>query len=280
MPLLVTLAVLFSPAIRADDGAVSQFSASTPVVDVPVPAVDASQYKIGAGDGLNVQVFGEPGLSGTFPVDDSGQLDFPLIGSVAAGGLTTGEVATELRSRLMPGYIVNASVTVAVSVYRSQPVQVLGAVAKPGVYFLRGPTSVLQVLSEAGGVARDGVNEVRLTHGGESGQVTVFAYDKLLRQGSQETILSPGDILFVPQSLVSMMGQVAKPGEVAYRDGLTISQAVAAAGGALPVADLGRVYILRGTERIQVNLRRVLSGKAEDVQVKPGDRVFLGESPI
>lgn len=246
----------------------------------PLPAVDASQYRIGAGDVLNVQVYGESALSGNFPVDDRGQMDFPLVGSVAVGGLTSGELAASLRGKLMPGYIVNANVTVSVSTYRSQPVQVLGAVAKPGVYFLRGPTSVLQVLSEAGGVSREGVNEVRLTHGGENGQVTTFAYDQLLRQRGAEATLAPGDIVFVPQSLVSMMGQIAKPGEIAYRDGLTISQAVAAAGGALPIADLGRVYILRGEERIQVNLRRILSGKAEDVPVKPGDRVFLGESAI
>lgn len=251
-----------------------------PVPAVPVPAVDASQYRIGGGDVLNVQVYGESSLSGSFPVDDRGQMDFPLLGSVVVGGLTPAELAARLRGQLMPGYIVNANVTVSVSTYRSQPVQVLGAVAKPGVYFLRGPTSVLQILSEAGGVSREGVNEVRLTHGGENGQITTFAYDQLLRQRGGEGALAPGDIVFVPQSLVSMMGQIAKPGEVAYRDGLTISQAVAAAGGALPIADLGRVYILRGEERIQVNLRRILSGKAEDVPVKPGDRVFLGESAI
>ena len=270
----VTAAAETAPAPAPVDPAPAAVSTA------PIPEVDASQYRIGGGDILNVQVFGETGLSGNFPVDDRGQMDFPLVGAVGVAGLTPAELATALRGRLMPGYIVNANVTVSVATYRSQPVQVLGAVAKPGVYFLRGPTNVLQVLSEAGGVARDGVNEVRLTHGGENGQVTTFAYDQLLRQRGGVAALSPGDIVFVPQSLVSMMGQVAKPGEVAYREGLTISQAVAAAGGALPIADLGRVYILRGDQRIQVNLRRILSGKAEDVPVKPGDRIFLGESAI
>lgn len=279
---LLTFCLCFSAL--AADGVASVDSAAEGAVPAevapPIPAVDASQYRIGAGDTLSVQVYGESSLSGPFLVDDNGELDFPLLGKLPVRDHTTADVAAALRSRLMPGYIVNANVTVSVATYRSQPVQVLGAVAKPGVYYLRGPTTVLQVLSEAGGVARDGVNEVRLTRGGENGRVTTFAYDQLLRQGSGDTALIPGDIILVPQSLVSMMGQVAKPGDIAFRDGLTISQSIAAAGGALPTADLGRIYILRGEERIRVNLRHILAGKAGDVVVKPGDRVVIGESAI
>ncbi|MDP2307727.1 MAG: polysaccharide biosynthesis/export family protein [Pseudomonadota bacterium] len=248
----------------------------------PSPAETGGQYRIGAGDTVLIQVYGEPGLSGPFPLDDGGELDFPLLGTVAAKGLTAADVASLLRARLAEGYIVNPNVTVSVSGYRSQPVQVLGAVAKPGLYFLRGPTTVLQILSEAGGVSREGVNEVRITHAGQDDQVTVLPYDQLLTQGASDSArmgaLSAGDIVFVPQVRVSVMGQVAEPGEIAFRDGLTLSQSIAAAGGALPAAALGRIYILRGDERIRMDLRKILSGRAVDVAVQPGDRVFVGES--
>jgi protein involved in polysaccharide export with SLBB domain len=76
------------------------------------------------------------------------------------------------------------------------------------------------------------------------------------------------------------MGNVGKPGEIAWRQGLTVANCVAAAGGALPTADLGHVFILRDGVRTRVNLRKILSGKAPDVIVQPGDRVFVQESAL
>lgn len=256
--LLLTLALL--AAARADDsGAV---------------------YRIGAGDALQVTVYGEPGLSGVFPVDAAGRLEFPLLGAVEVEGLSASEAVDLLRARLDAGYVVHPSVTVSLSAYRSQPVQVLGAVAKPGLYFLRGPTTVMQILSEAGGVRADGVNEVRVTRGGQSGAVTIVPYEQLLTQGAAGVSLAGGDIVFVPQSLISVMGRVGKPGEIAFRDGLTVSQCIAAVGGALPEANLGRLYILRGEQRIRVNLKKILSGRAVDVVLEPGDRIFVPESIV
>lgn len=246
----------------------------------PEPVPVSPEYRVGPGDTLQVLVYGEAGLSGPFPVSDGGNLDFPLLGSLSVAGRTAAEVTELLRSKLTPGYLLNPNVNVWVASYRSQPVQVLGDVAKPGVYYLRGPTTVLQMLSEAGGVSRAGVNEVRVTHGGEGGTLTVLAYDQLLTQRIGDVPLSAGDIVFVPQSLITVMGQVAKPGEIAFRDGLTVAQCIAAAGGSLPVADLGHVYILRGDARIRVNVRKVLKGKASDVPVQPGDRVFVRESAV
>ncbi len=237
-------------------------------------------YRVGPGDTVQVLVYGEPGLSGPYPISDTGNLDFPLLGSVAVDGKTAAEVTELLRSRLTPGYLVNPNVNVWLTAYRSQPVQVLGDVAKPGLYYLRGPTTVLQILSEAGGVSRGGVTEVRVTRGGEGGAVSVLSYEQLITQQVGDLSLAAGDIVFVPQSLITLMGQVAKPGEIPYREGLTVTQCIAAAGGSLPIADLGHVYILRGEQRIRVNVRRVLKGRAADVPVQPGDRVFVRESPV
>lgn len=246
--------------------------------DVLVAGSTLQQYRIGPGDTLSVQVFGEPTLSGQFPVDDAGQLDFPLVGSVPVKGLNTGEAGDLLRSRLMPGYLLDPNITVAVADYHSQPVQVLGAVGRPGVYYLHGPTTVLQILGEAGGVSRDGVDEVKISHGDDQGLLVPF--DQLRATGDSAIRVVAGDVVTVPQSLVTVMGQVGKPGEILFREGLTISQAIAAAGGASPSANLGRVYVLRGEQRIRVSLRKILSGKAIDVPVQVGDRIFVGESIV
>ena len=247
----------------------------------PGPPVEVGgDYKIGAGDTVSVQVYGEPSLSGQFPVDACGGLDFPLLGRVLVGGLAPPEVMIMLRTQLMAGYLVNPSVTVSVSGFRSQPVQVLGAVAKPGLYYLHGPTTVMAILSEAGGVAQSGVNEVRITHQGEEQAPVVLPYNELLSRSADELSVRGGDIVFVPQSLVTVIGSVAKPGEVAYRNGLTVTQCIANTGGALATAALGQVYVLRGDKRIRVNLRRVFSGQAADVLLEAGDKLYVPESAI
>jgi polysaccharide biosynthesis/export protein len=246
--------------------------------ETPPAAGNAARYQVGAGDVLHVEVYGEPKLTGAFPVNDGGELDFPLLGPVRVEGSTAAQVAATLRSRLSEGYLVEPNVTAWLQGYNSQPVQVLGAVGKPGLYHLKGETTVLELLTEAGGVAGAGVDEIRITHGDEGDQVTMVPYEALLERGEGNVTLSGGDIVFVPELRVSVMGAVKSPGDVAFRDDLTITTCLSGAGGALPVANLGRVFILRDGKRIRVNMRKVLSGKAEDMPMIAGDRVFVRES--
>jgi polysaccharide export outer membrane protein len=179
---------------------------------------------------------------------------------------------------LVVGLLVNPVVTVSVATFRSQPVQVLGAVAKPGVYYLRGPTTVMQILGEAGGAANAGVDEVRLTRGGRPDEVVAIPYEELLRQGGTPTLLGSGDIVFVPQVLVLVSGLVEKPGEIPFREGMTLTPVITAAGGAAPRAALSAVVILRGDERLRANVRRILAGKDPDVVLRAGDRVHARQS--
>lgn len=236
----------------------------------------SARYEVGPGDVLQVQVYGEPDLSGEFPVDDGGALDFPLLGQVDVSGLTASEIGEKLRAALADGYVNSPRVTTSLDGFGSQPVQVLGAVEKPGTYFLDGPTSVMDLLGEAGGVKLAGVDEVRITH--ESGEVEAIAYERLVASGAGDIQLRGGDVVFVPEQVVSVMGEVRQPGNVGYQESLTISSCIAAAGGALTTANLRNVTILRAGQSTRVNLRRVLKGRAEDVPVKPGDRVFVGEA--
>jgi polysaccharide export outer membrane protein len=241
------------------------------------PAPDSS-YQLGPGDQLQIQVYGEPPLSGAFPVNDRGELNYPLLGDVSVAGKTADEVATLLHDQLAAGYLVEPSVTVWLDAHNSQPVPVLGAVAEPGLYFLTGKTTVLELLSQAGGVLGGTASEVRVTHGGDRSNVTVVPFQPLVAEGQGNLVLRAGDLVYVPESLVSVMGSVGQPGEVAYRENLTVSQAIAAAGGPTNLANLGHVYVLRGEQRIRVNVRKVLKGRSDDVLVQPGDRVYVKES--
>ena len=220
------------------------------------PAVDA-QYRIGPGDTLQVKVYGERELSGSFPVNDAGELVFPLLGTLTVSGLTASEIDALLTERLGAGFIVDPNVTAWLDAYLSQPVQVLGAVAEPGLYYLKGPTTVLQMLSEAGGVEQEGVTEVRITHSEQEGDVTALPYEQLLASGEGNITLRGGDIVFVPASRVYVMGQVAEPGDIAFHEDLTISTCIAAAGGGSP-----RRTSARSTSSAASSASRSTSGRS------------------
>ncbi|MCP4806698.1 MAG: hypothetical protein GY913_29700 [Proteobacteria bacterium] len=238
-------------------------------------AATEADYEVGAGDTLEVTVYGVPDLSGPFEIDDGGSVAFPLLGPIDVAGLTTPAIAEDLTTRLSPDYLVNPRITVSVSEFGSQPVQVLGSVAKPGVYYLRGDTTLLELLSEAGGVSRGGVDEIRVAHSGDEDSVSTIAYQTLLAGSEADFALQAGDIVFVPDSLVAVMGEVGKPSEIAFREGMTVSQRIAAAGGLLVTGSKRRVLILRGEDQIRVNLATILTGESSDIVLEPGDRVFV-----
>lgn len=236
------------------------------------------EYPLGVGDTLEISVYGEPELSGSFPISSTGDLEYPLLGTITVEGMTTAEASALLQQRLSDGFLVVPSVTAWLASYQSQPVQVIGAVSAPGMYYLKGSTTVLQVLSEAGGMKLDGIDEVRITRSDETGEATVLSYEEMISSGEGNVTLHGGDIVFVPELLISVIGQVEQPGALAFRKGMTVSTGLAAAGGAMPTANLGRVYILRGDERIQVNVRKILKGRTADVSLEADDRILVQES--
>ncbi len=258
--------------------AASAFAASAQAHEGSPPAGATRDYAVGPGDTLNVRVYGEEPLSGIFPVNDRGELNYPLLGRVPVAGHTADQIAAMLGEQLTGEYLVAPSITVWLDAHNSQPVPVLGAVAEPGLYYLKGQTTVLELLSQAGGVLNGSASEVRITHGGDESNVTIVPFEGLIAEGAGNQVLRAGDLVFVPDSLIAVMGSVGKPGEVPYREGLTVSQTIAAAGGPTTVANLGRVYVLRGGQRIRVNLRRALKGQGDDPIVQPGDRIYVKES--
>jgi polysaccharide export outer membrane protein len=120
---------------------------ATQVADTPL-----SEYRIGVGDKLNVRVFQVPDLSfDGLVIDTSGNIQMPLIGAVAGSGRTSGELASEIARRLAAQYLRDPQVTVTVTEAASQKITVDGAVTTPGVYEMRGSTSLLQAVAMAQG---------------------------------------------------------------------------------------------------------------------------------
>lgn len=128
------------------------------VVDIGSEAPSATpqvEYRMGVGDKINVQVFQVPDLSfENLLIDTSGNVQLPLIGAVRGSGRTPGEMSADIAERLSAQYLRNPQVTVTVSEAASQKITVDGAVTKPGVYEMRGSTSLLQAVAMAEGPTR------------------------------------------------------------------------------------------------------------------------------
>jgi polysaccharide export outer membrane protein len=118
----------------------------------PSAAVDSTSYKVDSPDILNVRVWHEPDFSGVFSVHPDGKITIPLIGDVQAGGKTPVEIEKTLKEALA-SYVKNPLVTVTVQDVLSKRYYMDGEINRPGEYALVSPTTVLEAISKAGGLA-------------------------------------------------------------------------------------------------------------------------------
>jgi protein involved in polysaccharide export with SLBB domain len=147
-----------------------------------------ADYRLGSGDRVRVNVFGEPSLSGDYQVDGLGKLAFPLVGQVTAGGLTASELQARLVSALSPDYVKNPSVSIEILSYR--PFYIVGEVRTPGSYPYVAGMSVINGVALAGGFTyRAKKEDFYLTR-------TVGAKKERL-DATAETPVEPGDVITV-----------------------------------------------------------------------------------
>jgi polysaccharide biosynthesis/export protein len=159
-----------------------------------------SQFTIGVADVLRVNVWKNPDLSQTVTVDPDGFVSLPLLGNVKVGGLSTDQLSKQLTARYA-SYVVTPQVTVSVMEIRSRAVFVMGQVGKAGSYPLLAPTTVLQLIAQAGGLTpfakRKNIYVLRASVG--KSEKIPFNYVKVLHGDSHANIvLEPGDTVIVP----------------------------------------------------------------------------------
>ncbi|MDO9589211.1 MAG: polysaccharide biosynthesis/export family protein [Brevundimonas sp.] len=154
LSLLFLLAAILLAGCGGSGMDVNQMTAAQPidVQSVQTVATTPAEYRIGVGDKLDVRVFQVEDLSfEELVVDTSGNINMPLIGVVHGAGRTAGEMSSDIAARLAAQYLRNPEVTVTVREAASQKITVDGAVTKPGVYVMRGSTSLLQAVAMAEG---------------------------------------------------------------------------------------------------------------------------------
>lgn len=164
---------------------------NTNVAEVlPAPEFD-NAYKLGGGDKISVNVFGESNITGTYQVDASGAISLPLVGRIEVGDRTPAMAEQELIARLKRGDIVqDPQVTVSVIEYR--PFYVVGEVARPGAYSFFNGFTVLNALALAGGQTyRADLSKISIVRRTKAGETKVPT-------GSMAAI-QPGDVVIVPE---------------------------------------------------------------------------------
>jgi len=266
-----------------------------------IPAeIAPDSYRLGVSDSIQVQCINVDEF-GTTPVriDTDGQISLPLIGRIQAAGLTIKQLEEELKKRLA-AYVLDPVVVVRLAEPRSQPVSVIGAVNNPGVHQLEGTKTLLELLSLAGGLHQDAGHTVKLTRRSEWGPIPLagatadetktFSVAEIeLKQlieakaPAENIVIRPYDVISVPRAeLVYVVGDVHRPGgfTLAQRESLSVLHALSLAEGLQPTATASKARILRqdgaaNRTEIPVNLAKVLSGKAQDVPMLPGDILFV-----
>lgn len=166
-----------------------------------------SELTLGTGDEIDISVWRNSDLDGTYKVDSFGNIFIPLAGVIEVKDVS----AFEMRDRVVEAlsrYLVKPQVIVTVTAYRSRKVYVLGEVKRPGIYHMsESMATLVEAIAKTGGFTEDANSKkVFLIKGGlENDNVQVFNMKALLKKGdvSQNPPLSSGDIVYVPSSFIA-----------------------------------------------------------------------------
>lgn len=259
-------------------------------VDVTRPVFEPPPegYQVGAGDVLRLDVNGEPGMTDLrVPVDDSGRLQAPFIEPLEVRGKTTLEIQADLE-RLYAEYFHSPWVVVQVAEHLSQPIYLLGAFERPGIYHLERRTELLQAIAMGSGLNdRAWMRGARLIRGD-----CVLSIDlwKLFREGCLEenVFVHAGDKIYVPDRSdlrVYVFGNVAEPGEIMIEgNGIDLLRALSIADGPIePDAALDEVRVVRSfsstrSRMLVVDATKMLAGEVPPFTLEPGDVVYVPQS--
>lgn len=255
----------------------------------------ADPYILGPGDVLEIEIAEVRGtLARTFVMPD-GMVYYNLAGGVRAEGLTQADFAKQLTEALKRDYT-NPLVNVSLVEVMSRRYWTLGQVAKPGIYPLRQPTTLLEAISQSGGLAVSGFSgtTVEIADLANSvvirdGDILPVSFEKLIKSGdtSQNIYLHHNDLIYLPSSTSStvlLLGAVSIPQSIRYKESLTLVDCIAQGKGPLPDAYLDQIVVVRGTlekpSASLVNLRAILTGMETNVLLQPGDIVWIPRRPL
>ena len=264
---------------EANNAAAAPAPVVTPPAPVPTETPLTKIYRVGPADVLDIRINDNGVTQSTlFTITPAGFIEHPMLAEpLAAGGLTTDEISTRFESELKRrALIAEPKVLVGVRDYASHTILVSGLVKESGPKILRREAIPLYVIvadaqplpeAEHVTVVRNETNETFEADLAQANEMNL-----LVRAGDVVTLLAP-----VTQ-FIYLGGEVKLPGEKRYRRGLTLTQAINAAGGVTTIGKEARVGRDDGNGFLVVTrfkLKEIESGKIPDPVVKPGDRITI-----
>jgi polysaccharide biosynthesis/export protein len=262
---------------------------------------------VGAGDLLHIEVFDVPELSRDVRVSDTGEFSYPLVPEkITAAGLTTFQIEQNMAQLLIQnGLVSHPQVSVFIKEQQSQPVSVVGAVMRPTVLQIVRPTTLLEVLTSAGGIADVAGNVVIITRAdhpavgkseasssadGQPQTITIRLQD-LLESGNPAYNIQiyGGDVVSVPAGGIVYVagGGVSQPGGYVLQnhgEQITVLKAVALAHGMSGFAKPNRAVIMRSNpvtgqkDIIPVRVKDIENQKTNDVKMNSNDILYIPDS--
>jgi polysaccharide export outer membrane protein len=278
----------------------------------PASAPALPDYIISPDDVLTITVYGAPDVTGEYRVSPTGQIALPLLSApIVAAWQTPGHLSERISENYRKAEIyLRPRVTVAIRESRVHAITIAGAVKRPQIYPVFGKTTLLDVLSQAEGLADDAGSMAIVTRGVIGMQIinspeacagaskpascdSTFSVDlsRLTETGDPHLNIDlyPGDRVTVQRAgIVYVVGAVNRPGGFPLKTGqenMTVIQAVALAEDLKPTAARKNALIIRknpikgkGREEIAVNLTKVLAGREIDARLQANDILYVPDS--
>jgi polysaccharide export outer membrane protein len=253
-------------------------------------APSSSEARVGPRDVVEIKVFQDPSLNTRTQIAEDGRINMPLLGKVEVGGQTTTQIEAHIKALLEAKYITKADVSVQIVEYGNKPISVVGAVTRPGSIGATANITLIQAITQAGGLAPGYGKTLYVLRTGQNGlteQISIDIEDLLVNGNSDLNLpLAPNDVINVPVDtpiMVYVLGEVMHPGVVQFRRSQTptLLQALAGAGGPTDRASK-TVRIKRMTngqsQTITVDFKKISRGNKADEPLFDNDTIYVNAS--
>jgi|ERR1051326_5919757 polysaccharide export outer membrane protein len=307
IPLVALVACWVAISVLAQSP--SQTQTTTPVFQPGSSSIDEQGirgYRLGPGDVLDVRIWGQSDLNSTVEVDDDGNISsLPFIEEPISAQCHTEKDVQKSVTDAYAKYLLKPRVSVRIVERKSRPpATIWGAVHQPKPILMLRRVQLHEMVAAAGGFTDNVGSTIQIIHtipelcpdpgqvaanktsaASDVGQVKSYKIKALWADDADgDPFVRPGDIVYVTQGEpVFVTGLVMQPQAVIMKDQLTLTGAIARAGGVQRLALKKEIHILRkkddklGGEDIKVNYEAILKGKEQDVVLQPYDIVDVGE---
>jgi polysaccharide export outer membrane protein len=257
------------------------------------------RYRIGVGDVLDIRIYNRPQLSReAVRVEGSGMIRMPLIDTeIQAMCLTEGELAKEISTRYAK-YYKNLQVDVFIKEYHSRQVAIIGAVNDQSRFELQRRVRLLELLTYAKGPSPRAGQTINIVHSTavspckkdddtdtSAGFTSYKLSDVLQGDPKSNPYLEAGDIVTLPEAdQVYVVGNVFSPLTIPLKEPITLTRAIAMAGGLRQDTRKDKIRVLRqepGTsirKEITVDLAAIEKKRSEDLALLPNDIIDVPAS--